>query len=82
MKFNQDIVAACLGLSWSDGATTSLGEREGTEHTASFEVPDGEHVSFVIGYTGWYVDNLSFILSNGKILGKLYYKYDLFILNI
>jgi len=61
-------VIAYLGLSWSDGATTSLGEREGTEHTASFEVPDGEHVSFVIGYTGWYVDNLSFILSNGTML--------------
>jgi len=61
-------VLGCLNLYWSDGATIPLGRREGADLAASYDIPDGEHISFVIGNAGWYVDNLSFILSNGTML--------------
>ena len=38
---------------------------------ATLEVPEGEHISFVIGNFGWYVDNLVFISSSGRPLGNL-----------
>lgn len=62
------LIVSGLRLGWSNGREDLLGgcERE----AASFDVPDGEHISFVIGNTGWYIDNLSFICSNGKDLGK------------
>ena len=40
------------------------------------EVPDGEHVSFVSGNSGWYIDNLQFMTSSGKRLGQLSNTYQ------
>ena len=37
---------------------------------ARLEVPQGEHVSYVVGNAGWYVDNLVFISSSGRPLGR------------
>ena len=34
-----------------------------------------QHINLVYGYSGWYVDNLTFILSNGKQLGKFQFKW-------
>merc|ERR1712210_323808 len=33
------------------------------------EVPEGSHIAFVLGRSGWYVDNLTFVLSTGRVLG-------------
>ena len=53
---------------WSDGTEDIVGEGE---LAASLEVPQGEHVSYVVGNFGWYVDNLVFIASSGVPLGEL-----------
>lgn len=60
-------VISGMVLKWTDGTTYQCGEGE---VTAEYEVPEGEHVSFVYGFAGWYVDNLTFVLSNGKLLGE------------
>jgi len=57
---------------WSDGSSDSVGADAGDAGDANridMEVPDGEHVSFVSGNSGWYIDNLQFMTSSGKRLG-------------
>ena len=53
---------------WSDGTEDIVGEGE---LAANLEVPQGEHVSYVVGNFGWYVDNLVFIASSGVPLGEI-----------
>ena len=57
-----------LDLGWSDGTEDVIGHGN---IAASFEVPLGEHVSYVVGNFGWYVDKLTFISSSGKPLGEI-----------
>ena len=57
-----------MDILWSDETEDILGSGE---VAARLEVPQGEHISFVIGKFGWYVDNLTFISSSGKPLGKI-----------
>merc|ERR1719450_172077 len=57
-----------FSITWSDGTESEVGHGN---VTATYEVPDGEHVIFVYGWSGWYVDNLSIILSSGKVLGPV-----------
>ena len=57
-----------LDLGWSDGTEDVIGHGN---IAASFEVPLGEHVSYVVGNFGWYVDNLIVISSSGKPLGEI-----------
>ena len=44
----------------------------GSSNLTEIEVPDGEHVSFVIGNSGWYVDSLNFVASSGRTIGNGY----------
>ena len=60
-------VISGIVFKWEDGTEDGVGDGE---VAAVYEVPDGEHISFVIGASGWYVDKLSFVLSNGKFLGE------------
>ena len=60
-------VISGMVLKWTDGTEDQFGEGE---VVAEYEVPEGEHISFVYGFAGWYVDNLTFVLSNGKLLGE------------
>ena len=60
-------VISGIRLKWSDGRDDIVG---GGEVAAEYEVPEGEHISFVYGSAGWYLDNLTFVLSNGKLLGE------------
>ena len=53
---------------WSDGTEDNVGQGE---VAACLEVPQGEHISYVLGNSGWYVDNLVFIASSGMPLGKI-----------
>ena len=57
-----------LDLGWSDGTEDVVGSGE---VVASLEVPHGEHISYVVGNFGWYVDNLSFISSSGMPIGEI-----------
>ena len=59
-------VVSGLALKWTDGTEDAVG---GGEVAAQYVVPDGEHISLVHGHAGWYVDTLTFVLSNGKLLG-------------
>ena len=52
---------------WSDGTEDAIGYGE---VAATLEVPQGEHVSYVVGNFGWYVDSLTIISSSGKPLGQ------------
>ena len=61
------IVISGISLKWTDGNEDIVGDGE---VAAEYEVPEGEHISFVYGFSGWYVDNLTFVLSNGKLLGE------------
>ena len=54
-------------LKWTDGNEDIVGDGE---VAAVYKVPEGEHISLVYGFAGWYVDNLTFVLSNGKLLGE------------
>ena len=56
-----------LDLVWSDGTGDAIGYGE---VAATLEVPQGEHVSYVVGNFGWYVDSLTIISSSGKPLGQ------------
>ena len=56
-----------FSITWSDGTESEVGH---ANVAATYEVPDGEHISFVYGWSGWYVDQISIVLSSGKILGK------------
>ena len=60
-------VISGIRLKWTDGRDDIVG---GGEVAAEYEVPEGEHISFVYGSAGWYLDNLTFVLSNGKLLGE------------
>ena len=42
----------------------------GSPNLTEIEVPEGEHVSFVIGNSGWYVDTLTFVASSGRKIGQ------------
>ena len=61
------IVISGIRLKWTDGNEDIVGDGE---VAAQYEVPEGEHISFVYGFSGWYLDNLTFVLSNGKLLGE------------
>ena len=61
------LVTGGLDLTWSDGTEDRIGEGE---VGARLEVPQGEHVSCVVGNSGWYVDHLVFISSSGRPLGR------------
>ena len=52
---------------WSDGTEDVIGYGE---VAATLEVPQGQHVSYVVGNFGWYVDSLTIISSSGKPLGQ------------
>jgi len=54
---------------WSDGSSDSVGSECAAPNMVDIEVPAGEHVSFVSGNSGWYIDNLHFVASSGKRLG-------------
>jgi len=54
---------------WSDGSSDSVGADAGDDNRIDMEVPDGEHVSFVSGNSGCYIDNLHFVASSGRRLG-------------
>ena len=63
-----------LTFRWSDGSSDTAGTMfdAGTPNITKMEVPVGEHVSFVIGDSGWYVDCLTFVASSGRTIGKGY----------
>lgn len=58
-----------IKLVWSDGSSDTAGAEPVAPNRVDMEVPDGEHVSFVSGNSGWYIDTLSFVSSSGKRLG-------------
>ena len=60
-----------LRFRWSDGSSDTVGSMSdaGSPNLTEMEVLDGEHVSFVIGNSGWYVDNLTFVASSGRKMG-------------
>lgn len=60
-----------LALCWSDGSADTVGSmaEAGSSSLTEIEVPEGEHVSFVIGNSGWYVDTLTFVASSGRKIG-------------
>ena len=58
-----------MDILWSDWTEDIVGSGE---VGARLEVPEGEHISFVVGKFGWYVDNLTFISSSGKPLGNIW----------
>ena len=57
-----------FAITWSDGTESEVGHGN---VTATFEIPDGEHINFVFGWSGWFVDNLTLVLSSGKKLGPV-----------
>jgi hypothetical protein len=61
-----------LTLRWSDGSADKVGSmaEAGSPNLTEMEVPEGEHVSFVIGNSGWYVDTLTFVSSSGRKIGQ------------
>ena len=61
-----------LTLGWSDGSADTVGSmaEAGSPNLTEMEVPEGEHVSFVIGNSGWYVDTLTFVASSGRKIGQ------------
>lgn len=61
-----------LKFKWSDGSEDTVGTMsdEDTNNIIEMNVPEGEHVSYVFGNSGWYVDCLSFVTSTGKRLGS------------
>ena len=60
-------VVSGIVLKWTDGKEDEAGAGD---IAAVYEVPEGEHISLAYGFAGWYVDNLTFVLSNGKWLGE------------
>jgi len=60
-----------ITLQWSDGSSDTVGAMSdsGNPSLIEIEVPEGEHVSFVTGNSGWYVDTLAFVSSSGRKLG-------------
>eukprot|EP00092_Neocalanus_flemingeri_P005527 GFUD01005957.1.p1 GENE.GFUD01005957.1~~GFUD01005957.1.p1 ORF type:complete len:585 (+),score=168.00 GFUD01005957.1:112-1866(+) len=62
-----------LTFRWSDGSSDTAGSmaEAGSPNLIEMEVPEGEHVSFVIGNSGWYVDNLTFVASSGRKIGPV-----------
>jgi len=63
-----------ISLKWADGTIDTVGTiGEDGNRICEMEVPDGEHISFVIGNSGWYVDSLTFITSSGRKLGSCKY---------
>ena len=60
-------VISGIRLKWTDDNDDIVGDGE---VAAEYKVPEGEHISFVYGFAGWYVDTLTFVLSNGKLLGE------------
>ena len=60
-----------LSIKWSnDDGKDQITEAGGGDVAAELVVPEGEHIGFVYGSTGQYVDSLSFVLSDGTLLGK------------
>ena len=63
-------VVGGLVLHWTDGAIDRLGV--GEEEALALpllEVPQDQHIAYVYGSSGWFVDRLAFVLSSGKLLG-------------
>jgi len=59
-----------LVLQWADGRQDRCGvEEDEVDGLRLMEVPEGAHIAFVTGRSGWYVDNLTFVLSTGRVLG-------------
>ena len=61
-------VVSGLKIVWSDESEDMVG---GGDVAAEHIVPEGDHISFVVGNRGWYIDNLSFICSSGKEFGPV-----------
>ena len=59
-------------MGWSDGSADTVGSmaEAGSPNLTEMEVPEGEHVSFVIGNSGWYVDTLTFVASSGRKISQ------------
>ena len=57
---------------WSDGSSDTVGSPadEASPDLIEIEVPEGEHVSFVIGNSGCFVESLTFVDSFGRKIGK------------
>eukprot|EP00092_Neocalanus_flemingeri_P058216 GFUD01069333.1.p1 GENE.GFUD01069333.1~~GFUD01069333.1.p1 ORF type:complete len:566 (+),score=144.80 GFUD01069333.1:433-2130(+) len=62
-----------LTFRWCDGSSETVGSmaETGTSSLTEMEVPEGEHVSFVIGNSGYYVDDLTFVASSGRKIGPV-----------
>ena len=64
-----------ISLKWADGTIDTVGTiGEDGNRICEMEVPDGEHISFVIGNSGWYIDSLTFVTSSGRKLGSCKYE--------
>jgi len=63
-------VVGGIVLFWANGHQDRFGvEEDEVEGLRLMEVPEGSHIAFVLGRSGWYVDNLTFVLSTGRVLG-------------
>jgi len=63
-------VVGGIVLLWANGHQERFGVLEDeVEGLRLMEVPEGSHIAFVLGRSGWYVDNLTFVLSTGRVLG-------------
>jgi len=63
-------VVGGIVLHWANGQQDRCGVEENeVEGLRLMEVPEGSHIAFVLGRSGWYVDNLTFVLSTGQVLG-------------
>jgi hypothetical protein len=69
VEWDERTIIGGIRLGWSDGSSDTVGSEPVTPNRIDMEVPDGEHVSFVTGNSGWYVDTLSFFASSGKRIG-------------
>jgi hypothetical protein len=71
-EWDERTIIGGLTLHWPDGSGDTVGSmaEAGSPNLTEIEVPEGEHVSFVIGDSGWYADTLTFVASSGRILGQ------------
>ena len=65
-----------LSLRWSDGSSDTVGSmaEAGSPYRTEMKVPEGEHVSLVFGgcgWSGWWVDTLTFVASSGRKIGEI-----------
>ena len=71
-EWDERTIIEGLTMRWSDGFADTVGSmaKAGSPNLTEIEVPEGEHVSFVFGNSGWYVDTLTFVASSAMKIGQ------------